>query len=272
MSSVTPAFFTAEGDHFVPQREAANPWFDHAVAGGPISGLFGHIAEQRGLIGEGFAISRMTIDILGIVPSAPLTATIEPVRIGRQVRLNRINLKHDNHVVAQALVQAARLLDTPPALPSNGYPAPEDVAPGTFLANGSLQRIVRTRPLQGSVTRPGPGQVWLALDADIVSGTLASPFVKSCVFADFGNGVGSATRAAEWSFANLDVGIHFLRDPHGEWILVDADTIAGGNGHGLARSTMVDAEGVFAIATQTVFVAPGSLTPRMEANARSAVG
>lgn len=272
MSSETPAFFIRQGNAFIPQREAANPWFDNAVAGGPVSGLFGHIAQVEGLIGEGFAISRMTIDILGIVPAAPLTVAIEPVRIGRQVRLNRISLVHDGRIVAQALVQAARALETPPSLPAATYQLPDDVPLGTFLANGTLQRIVRTRPIEGSVIKPGPGRVWLALDADIVLGLPATMFEKSCVFADFGNGVGSATFANEWSFANLDVGIHFLREPQGEWIMIDAETIAAGNGHGLARSTMADTAGVFAIATQTIFVAPGSLTPRMKANAASAVG
>lgn len=271
MTPPAPAFFAADGDYFLPRSEAANPWFDNAIAGGPVSGLFGHIAEQKGLIGDGFEVSRITIDILGIVPAAPLTASIEPVRIGRQVRLNRVSLNHDGRIVAQALIQATRSMSTPPAPIMSNYPSPNAVAPGQFLATGPLQRIVRTRPLQGSVTQPGPGRVWLALDANIVDGIPASTFLKSCVFADFGNGVGSATMASEWSFANLDVGIHFLREPRGEWIMVDAETVATGNGHGLARSTMADEEGVFALATQTIFVAPGGLTPRMQLNAASAI-
>jgi hypothetical protein len=114
--------------------------------------------------------------------------------------------------------------------------------------------------------------VWLALDADIVTGTTASPFTRACVFADFGNGVGSATYAQDWSFANLDVGVQFLREPQGEWVLLDADTLAGGNGHALAQTIMADDLGVFAIATQTVFVAPGAATPRMIASREGAVG
>lgn len=274
MPSLTPraAFFDQDGAHFIPRREAANPWFDNAVAGGPLSGLFGHIAETRGLVPEGFALARMTIDILGIVPSAPLHTRIEPVRQGRQVQLHRITLTANDKAVAQALVLAARQLETPAFPASDNYPAPEDVAQGDFLANGVLRHIVQTRPVQGSVTEPGPGKVWLTLDADIISAIPATPLSHACVFADFGNGVGSATRAQEWSFANLDVGIQFLRTPLGKWIMVDAETVAAGNGHALARSTMADERGVFALATQTIFVAPGDLTPRMARSRSAAIG
>lgn len=271
-SSAKPAFFDQDGEHYIPRREAANPWFENAVAGGPLTGLFGHIAEMGNLIPDGFSIARMTIDILGIVPSAPLRAEVDPVRNGRQMQLNRITLTHDNRPVAQALILAARTLETPARHLPVDHPAAEDVPQAPFLANGVLRPIVRTRPVLGGVTQPGRGVVWLALDADIVSGVPASTSAKSCVFADFGNGVGSATHAHEWSFANLDVGIQFLREPHGEWILLDADTLAGGNGHALARAIMADSNGIFAIATQTVFVAPGANTPKMTASRAAAVG
>lgn len=271
MSPARPAFFDQIDDNFIPRREAANPWFDNAVAGGPLTGLFGHIAESGGMIPHGFSIARMTIDILGIVPSAPLQSVTEAVRDGRQMKLHRITLSHAGRPVAQALILAARTLETPAKPLPHDHPAVEDVPQAPFLANGSLQQIVRTRPITGGVTHPGRGVVWLTLDADIVSGTAASPFTRACVFADFGNGVGSATHAQDWSFANLDVGVQFLREPVGEWVLLDADTLAGGNGHALAQTIMADSQGVFAIATQTIFVAPGAATPRMIASREGAV-
>lgn len=267
-----PAFFRADGPAFIPQPLAANPWFDNAVAGGPISALFGHLIEQHELAPAGFTVARMTIDILGIVPSAALHPVITTIRQGRQMQLHHIALMHEGRTTAQAQVLIARELETPAFPAPFDYPSPDDVRQAPFLANGTLTGIIRTRPIQGSVTEPGRGIVWLGLDADIVAGVAASPFAQSCVFADFGNGVGSSTSAADWSFANLDVGIQFLRYPVGNWFLIDADTVGAGNGHALTRSVMADQQGVFALGSQTIFVAPGANTPKMRGEGVHVVG
>lgn len=95
---------------------------------------------------------------------------------------------------------------------------------------------------------------------EVVRGRAPSNFVKACLFADYGNGFGSATNAAEWSFANLDITIQFLRMPVGEWFLIDAETHMAGNGHGTARNVFADEQGVYARGFQTIFVAPGHLS------------
>jgi hypothetical protein len=42
----------------------------------------------------------------------------------------------------------------------------------------------------------------------------------------------------------------------GEWLLLDSVTTMGGQGTGLAESTLSDTEGVVGIALQTLVVAP----------------
>lgn len=78
------------------------------------------------------------------------------------------------------------------------------------------------------------------MNGEVIAGRKASNFVKACLFADFGNGFGAVTDAAEWSFANLDITIQFLRMPVGEWFLLDAETHMAGNGHGTARNVFAD--------------------------------
>src|SRR3546814_1936701 len=75
---------------------------------------------------------------------------------------------------------------------------------------------IRTRPIIGEARAPGRGVVWMRMDGEVILGTPASPFAKACLFADFGNGVGSATHAEAWSYANLDISIQFFRRPRGE--------------------------------------------------------
>lgn len=251
-----PHYFVHTAQGFEPTGLSRNPWFADAVAGGPISALFAHAIEQAGF-DPGFEICRVTIDFLGIVPRAPLVPRIVPVRQGRQAQLYRIELLAGAKMVAQAHVLLARQLDTPEIHPPHPHPAPEDVPEDDFLIGASMAGAIRTRPVMGKVREPGRGVTWMCMNGEVVRGVPASPFVKACLFADFGNGVGSATHAHEWSYANLDIGIQFFRMPRGVWLLLDAHTEGAGNGHAVAQNLFADEDGVYAKGTQTVFVAPG---------------
>lgn len=251
-----PHYFVRDETGFDPTGLARNPWFADAIAGGPLSALFGHIVEAAGF-DSGFEICRLTIDILGIVPRALLVPRIVAVRQGRQAQLHRIELFAGDKIVAQAHVLFARQLDTPAFPAPQPHPAPQDVADDNFLIGASMAGAITTRPILGRVRQPGRGVCWMRMDGEVVHGAVTSPFVKACLFADFGNGVGSATHAHEWSYANLDISIQFLRKPRGDWFLIDALTEGAGNGHAVAQSVFADADGVYAKGTQTVFVGPG---------------
>lgn len=103
----------------------------------------------------------------------------------------------------------------------------------------------------GNAREPGRGVGWLATDGQIVEGETPSNFVKAALFADFGSGVGSVPHAQEWSFANIDISLQFLRLPKGDRFLIDAITHMAGNGHATATSVFADREGVYACGIQT---------------------
>ena len=251
----------------MPTPLARNPWFGKAIAGGPTAALIGVAIEQAGF-DSGFNIARLTIDLLGRVPDALLTPRVTPIREGRQMQLHRIELVSDDRVAAQAHVLLCRDLASPPFPAPFDHPLPNMVEDGTALIGAPQAGVIRSKPIRGSVREPGRGTIWLAMDGQIVAGETPSAYVKACMFADFGNGVGCATYADEWSYANLDINIQFLRMPQGEWILLDAHTIAGGNGNAVARNSLADQQGVFAVGTQTVFVAPGSAGIKLDMAAR----
>lgn len=251
-----PAYFTWSDAGFVPSGLARNPWFSNAVAGGPVAALFGHIADSADF-DPGLEIARLTIDILGMVPHAPLEPRIVAVREGRQMQLHRLELCSAGRLVAQAHLLRVRHLATPPFHAPQPHPPADAVPDDNFLVGASMAGAIRTRPIMGRVREPGRGVTWLRMDGEVIRGVTPSPFVKACLFADFGNGVGSATHSHEWSYANLDIGIQFFRMPRGDWFLIDAHTEGAGNGHALAQSVFADADGVYAKGTQTVFVGPG---------------
>ena len=255
IQSAPPYYFRRDDNSFIPSRFTRNPWIADAIAGGPVAALVGEVIDSAGF-DPAFEISRTTLDIFGKVPSVPLFTRITALRTGKQMQLHRIDVLAESKIVAQSHVLLTRRLETPLVAHPSPYALPETVADRDFLPGASMGGAIRTKPIEGSVRTPGRGVTWLAMDGQVVEGAAPTPFVKACLFSDFGNGIGSTTNPDEWSFANLDISVNFLRMPRGEWLLIDAETVMAGNGHGLARSTFADIYGIYAFGSQTVFVGP----------------
>jgi hypothetical protein len=149
-----------------------------------------------------------------------------------------------------------RLAQTPAVVPPMSFPAPEAVALAPGRTDRPLLRHVRARPIAGEFHQPGPGTLWAAFDIQIVAGSPLSPLARAAVLADFGSGVGSALPRETWNFANMDIAIHFLRMPRGEWVLVDSATESAGNGFAAVRCIFADRDGVYGRGFQTLFVSP----------------
>ncbi len=263
-----PRYYESEGPAFVPTALARSPWDPKAIAGGPVSALLASGAEDAKLDAE-FEIARFQVDIFGKVPNQPLALDIAALRDGRQTKLHRIALTADGKPVAQAHILRVRHLETPAFPVPHEYPAPESVPVQEAPRSARMGGAITLRRVLGGPGIPGRGISWLAVDGEVIGGRPMSNFVKACLFADFGNGFGNATAAGEWTYANLDITIQFLRMPVGDWFLIDAETHMAGKGHGTARNQFADQLGVYARGFQTIFVAPGHLSKAIpERNAR----
>jgi hypothetical protein len=252
-----PCYYHFEDGLYLPTGLARSPWDRDAIAGGPVSALLASGAEDVRLE-QDFEIARFSVDIFGKVPHQPLALQVDVLRDGRQTKLHRVTMLAGERPVAQAHILRVRRLETPVFPVPHDYPSPENVAAvvprkGTFDMAGAIE----FRPVSGGPGQPGPGLAWLSMKGEVIHGRKPSNFVSACLIADFGNGFGAATDATEWSYANLDITVQFLRMPVGEWILLDANTHMAGNGHGTARNIFADELGVFGRGFQTIFVAPG---------------
>lgn len=254
-----PSYYAHADGIYTPGPLARSPWDAKAIAGGPVSALLASGAEDAAL-DAGFEIARFQVDIFGKVPHQPLTLACEALRDGRQTKLHRIVMLADGRPVAQAHVLRVRRLETPVFAVAHDYPAHETVAVQEGPRGARMGGAITLRRVLGGPGIPGRGISWLSLAGEVIAGRRPSNFVKACLFADFGNGFGNATDAGEWSYANLDITIQFLRMPVGDWFLLDAETHMAGNGHGTARNQFADEQGVYARGFQTIFVAPGHLS------------
>ena len=68
-------------------------------------------------------------------------------------------------------------------------------------------------------------------------------------------GLGSEIDSEVWTYANLDIAVHLVREPVGEWLLIDARTASAGQGVGRSDMVLADRDGPFARAHQTLFIA-----------------
>lgn len=254
-----PRYYEVDGGLYVPTALARSPWDPKAIAGGPVSALLASGAENAGLDAD-FEIARFQVDIFGKVPHQPLTLASEVLRDGRQTKLHRITLLADARPVAQAHILRVRRLETPVFPVPHDYPPAQSVPVQEGPRGARMGGAITLRRVLGGPGIPGRGISWLAMEGEVIGGRPPSNFAKACLFADFGNGFGNATDAGEWSYANLDITIQFLRMPVGDWFLLDAETHMAGNGHGTARNVFADEQGVYARGFQTIFVAPGHLS------------
>lgn len=250
-----PFFFEQDGATYHPSGLARSPWDRAALAGGPISGLLASIAEDPDL--AEMEVARFTVDIFGKVPRAPLTLHREVLRDGRQTKLHRIVMQAHDREVAQAHILRVRRLETPVHPLPHDYPPPDACEEWNAPPSARMLGAIGMRKVLGGPGEPGRGVAWLSMGGEVVRGHTPSPFVCACYFADYGNGYGAATDPAQWTFANLDINLQFLRVPAGKWLLLDSETNMAGNGHGTVRSRFADEQGIYAQGFQTIFVAPG---------------
>jgi hypothetical protein len=101
----------------------------------------------------------------------------------------------------------------------------------------------------------GPARAWFRLKLPLVDDRPASPLARVVAAADFGNGISRIVEFEDYLFVNTDLTVHLHREPHAEWVLVDARTQLEAHGAGLAHSTLGDERGRLGLAAQSLFVA-----------------
>ncbi|NJC67544.1 thioesterase family protein [Planosporangium flavigriseum] len=255
------AFYEPAGvDTFVATPATAGPWDAGSQHAGPPSALFARAFERHEPV-AGQQLARVAVDILRPVPVAPLTLRVRIVRPGRRITLVEGVAEADGQEVlhargwriAQAPEQppvAAPLDEVLPDLPA------EDTAgfwPGAHTAG--YVEAMEWRFVSGAFGRPGPARVWMRPRLPLVAGEETSPFCRTMMIADSGNGVSAHLDPARWLFVNVDLTVVLHRQPRGEWVLLDAETTIGPAGAALAASRLSDRDGVIGQGMQTLVVA-----------------
>ncbi len=258
----TSAYVCRPDGHCESSELTRGPWHpDHQHAGPPIALVCRAIeaaARKHGLT----HIGRLTANLLRPVPITVLEVKVSTVYVGRNAGHFSAQLFAGGKEVGvfTALAQREGELSLPDQLPGHPLPGvermPDASAPAQFPFAGrhvGYSDLVETRAANGRVF-DGPCAIWFRLRHTLVEGETPSAYQRVAVAADSGNGISAVLNYERYSFVNSDLTINLLRRPVGEWICLDARTLLGSNGCGLAESALYDQIGLIGRATQSLAV------------------
>ncbi|HTR13395.1 MAG TPA: thioesterase family protein, partial [Roseiarcus sp.] len=206
-------------------------------------------------------IGRLTSNLIRPVTIGRLVVDVTADYIGRNAGHFAATLIADDKEVGRftALAQRESQVEIPSSLPGDPVPtiAPPDRAAAAsfpFERDGlGYANLVETRIVKGTMFN-GPSTVWFRMRHPLVAGEETSGYQRVAVAADSGNGISAALDFQKYLFVNCDLTINLFRRPIGEWICLQAQTLFGGNGCGLAESALYDEAGLVGRATQSLAV------------------
>lgn len=257
------ALFEPAGAGFRASPLTRGPWDERMMHGGAPSALLAHAIEQSGP-GAELVVTRLTVEFLGGVPVGHVAVETKLAKPGRRFQIVDATLEADGRraCLARAVrVRRAEMPDAaavPPSLRSSApLPAPDAGEPWLqFVAGDELFYPGATEiRLVGGETGSGHAIAWIRLLGELLPGVPPSPLVRACAAADFANGLSAILPFEEWLFVNTDLTVHLHREPEGEWIGLDAQTVSGAAGIGLAGGVLHDLHGPCGTCAQSLFVA-----------------
>jgi hypothetical protein len=153
-------------------------------------------------------------------------------------------------LLRRAAVTAAAGEAPPPAAPGDGPPVA-----GWGAGDAFHRTAMEIRDAGGTWSGAGEALTWFRARMPLVEGDgpLAGAALAAAV-ADFGNGTSFRLRFDEWLFVNTDLTLHLHREPEGEAILLQARTVIGPDGSGLAATRLYDARGEVGLGAQSLYV------------------
>jgi hypothetical protein len=257
--------FRREREVFVPTAHTRGPWDRESMHGGAPTAL---LAQHLDVLAGPARVARLTFEFLGPVPMAPVRVTTSVLKPGRNFQLLEATLSDTTGrplLLARAVALAPGELSGLPAAaalpalqPSPPPPSAGVLTPFPGEAGADPEGMHRTgmelRFLTGGVGQNGPALVWMRLAHDLVDDEPPCPAARVCAAADFGNGVSHVVGFDTHVFVNTDLTITLLREPVGEWVLMDSVTNIEPTGLGWAASTLYDEHGGIGHSHQTLFV------------------
>ncbi|MGV9680355.1 thioesterase family protein [Nocardia sp. NPDC003482] len=250
-----------EDDTFDSTPATAGPWSAQAQHGGPPSALLTRALDR--VAGEhGLRLARVTVELAGPVPVAPVRLCTRVVKAGSRTAILEGTLssggKDRMHLRAWAIRESPA--DSPRI--DHEQPMPPLPGPQEFRGmskahvDGYVSAMEWRFPAAGSsFDSLGPDCVWARQRVPLLAGVPDAPLTRALVVADSNWAAAFELDRHELFVVNVDLTVTFARWPRGEWIGLRSRTRAEPSGTAYAVGTLYDTAGPCALVTQSLLVA-----------------
>jgi acyl-Coa thioesterase superfamily protein/acyl-CoA thioesterase superfamily protein len=238
----------------------ASNWDTTIQHGSPPLALMTKAIEELAADQPNLRVGRLTLDILGAIPVAPVKVRSWVERPGARISMmvaEMLATRPDGTDRAVARVSAWLMAtsDTfdavtdrhPPLIEGHAVPNPHSWmdAPG-YLETVSWRK---------QTTAPGePAVVWLSPLVHLVDDEPLTDLQRLAMVVDCANGVGAALDPRQFVFMNTDTSVHLHRAPSGNDFALRARGSIGPDGIGVTTADIFDRQGYIGTSAQTLLV------------------
>lgn len=228
---------------FASSPLTAGPWSPDAQHAGPPSALLVR-AMERVERAPGVRLSRVSVDVLGPVPVAPLDIEVHTIRPGRSVELLEATASVDGRpaLVARGWRMRATPEDFPVHGTHDGPPVPESPrergAMMSFAHADGYLSVVDFSFDAGDGDTLGPASAWGRSRLDLIEGEAMTGWQHTVLVADSASGISLATDPLTHPAVNCDLVVSLHREPEPGWVHLHSETV-GGPGSGVLTDTLL---------------------------------
>jgi hypothetical protein len=249
------------GDTFESTDITASNWDPTIQHGSPPLALLTMFIEKL-IADSALRIARLTLDILGAIPVAPVSVRARVERPGRRISLLMAEMTPADDAarpVARVTAWALATSDTsdvasdryPPLVEGPAQPLPTP----WWSLSGYLGSVDWRRQLDDP---SGAAVYWHSPRGELVEGLVegeeTTPLEKLTLAVDCANGVGAALDFHRFIFMNTDTIVHLHRLPLGADFALRARGSIGPDGIGVTSAEIFDRTGFVGTCAQTLLV------------------
>ncbi len=237
------AFFTRDGDSYLPTDICRGPWDPKSLHGRVVAGLLAYEIEQR-WIDPAFHPARLTVDLYRLPKFAPVQVTSKVVRDGNRIRIVDAEFINDGVSVGRASCVLLRRTDAtdgnvwgPPdwSVPApEALPEPEQAQPAMW----------DSRTIDHGFGAVAQKRTWIRENRPLIEGVELTPFLRAASSADFANPFANSGDKG-LQYVNTDITLYLHRLPIAEWVGFEVVAHHSSEGIAVGECALYDAKGAF---------------------------